>query len=188
MDRQIPILRLIAFAVVWAVTPAIQADSLTVNLVQSDLTGAPGTTVDFFATILNPSFTDTVYLNGDSSSTSSFLLTLDDTPFFINAPLFLTPGESSGPFELFDIIFDPSTPSATYSGNVFSILGGPDGGTFSDFTDLADVPFSVTVATPTATTPEPREITPLLCGLLLGVGVFRWRRNPAMAAEIEHSE
>jgi hypothetical protein len=56
---------------------------------------------------------------------------VNDAPFNANAPIFLDPGASSGPFELFDVIVDPSAAPAAYSGNLFSIFGGPDGGTFT---------------------------------------------------------
>jgi len=61
-----------------------------------------------------------------------------NAPFNANAPFFLDPGASSGPFELFDVIVDPSAAPATYGGNSFSISGG----TFADFSDLAARAFS----------------------------------------------
>ena len=169
MNRHIPTTILLAVAALLSLSPVIQADSLDVQLVQSDLTGAPGTTVEFFATITNPSTTDTIYLNGDSSSTSTPLLTVDDAPFFSNAPLFLIPGASSGPFELFDVIIDPSTPANTYTGNVFSILGGADGGAGTAFDDLADASFAVTVQTP-----EPTTFW-LVLAISITLGIARWR-------------
>jgi len=172
--RQILTIGGLAIAGILWVAPAVRADILTVNLTQSDLPGAPGTTVDFFATITNPSATDTIYLNGDNSSTSSPLLTLDDTPYLNNAPLFLAPGASSGPFELFDVSIDPSTPAATYTGNLFSISGGADGGAGTAFDDLADVPFSVTVQPPTSAIPEPATSWWMLA-VLIALAVIRWR-------------
>jgi len=53
----------------------------------------------------------------------------------------------------------------TYTG-VFSILGGPDGGTNIDFSDLSDSSFTVIV------TPEPATIFLLASGLL-GLGLLK---------------
>jgi len=162
----------------------VQADMLDVSLVNSDLTGSPGSTVEFFGTISNPSTTDTVYLNGDSWTTGSPFLTLDDTPFFTNAPFFLNPSGNTGPspLELFDVIIDPSATPGSYNGNLFSILGGPDGGTFTDFGDLVDVPFSVTVQSPTTTTPEPDTFwVVLLASITLAIARRRQSGRPRRA-------
>jgi hypothetical protein len=144
---------------------AARADSLDVTLVQADQTVTLGTTmVVFDATISNPSSTDTIFLNGDGSSIPSSFLTLDDSPFFNNAPIFLDPGASTLPFELFDILLAPNTPVGTYGLNTFSIFGGADGGAGTAFNDLADANFSITVANPTSV-PEPSTL------LLLGSGL-----------------
>ncbi len=134
-----------------------RSQSLDVTLVDPSITVTQGTTVvDFYATISNPgpSNADPIYLNGDSATTSSLFLTVDDSSFFNNAPISLAPGQNSGPtaFELFAVDLFPTTGVGTYSGNVFSILGGADGGAGTAFGDLADVKFSVSVvsATPTA--------------------------------------
>jgi hypothetical protein len=151
MNRQLQMGTILA-AAVWSFAPMARADVVDAALTESVETGNPGQTVAFYATVTNPSSTDTVYLNGDSFSTSTPLLTLDDGPFYANAPLFLAPGGSSGPFEMFDVGIDPSMAPGTYSGNFFSILGGRDDATFND---LVDVPFSVKVEGATAATPEP---------------------------------
>jgi hypothetical protein len=125
-----------------------------------------GTTrVQFFATVSNPSLTDTVYLNFDQTSASTGL-TIDDSLFALNAPLFLSPGASSGPFEIFDAMLSTNLAAGLYTGT-FTILGGPDGGTFTAGDDLADLNFSVTVTTPSTATPEPRTMVLLLCAFSL---------------------
>lgn len=151
----------------------VRADSVDVSLTQTSQTAAPGSTITFDATITNLSSTDTVYLNGDSSVTSSTLLTVDDTPFLTNFPFWLDPSEASGPFALFNVFIDPSTPDGTYDFNSFSILGGLDGNTF-DTVGTAD--FSVTVASPVPT-PEPGTLVLLLSGLLKIAMLTQFRRS-----------
>jgi hypothetical protein len=67
-----------------------RADSLDVTLIEADQTVVQGTTVvEFDASISNPSTTDTIYLNSDTSTTDSLLVSVDDNPFNVNAPFFL---------------------------------------------------------------------------------------------------
>lgn len=160
---------------------AAHAQSLELVLTNPDQTVTQGTsTITYDATIFNPSTADTLYLNGDASTTSSLLLTVDDSPFLANAPLSLAPGASAGPFELFNLDLAANTPVGTYAPNTFSIQGGADGGTSTDFSDIGDAQFSVTVS-PAKVAAAP-EVDPastfgaltLLAGCLL---MLRGRRN-----------
>jgi hypothetical protein len=149
-----------SLAVVLALTgvKASHADSVNINvtLTQSIQTVTQGTTsVAFDAMISNPS-ADTIYLNGDSWTTSSAFLAVDDAPFNNNAPLSLVAGASTAPFEIFDVLLGTNTPAGTYGGT-FSILGGTDGATLND---LADANFSITVASPPVVVPEPGFLIP----------------------------
>jgi hypothetical protein len=157
-----------------------RAQTLDVTLVDPNQTVTQGTTsIAVDATIFNPT-TQTIYLNGDSSTTSSPFLTVDDTPFFNNAPLSLAPGQSSGTIELFDVDLAGATPTGTYALNTFSILGGADGGTFSLFNDLADAQFSVTVSSAVSVSaPEvdPSSATSALALLAGFLTVLRGRRS-----------
>jgi PEP-CTERM motif-containing protein len=155
-----------------------KADSLSVTLAQPTQTVLQGTTiVTFTGTILNPSSTDTVFLNADSSVTSSGLVSVDDSPFLLNPFLIsLNPLQSSGSVLLFNIDLPIDLTAGLYTG-AFSILGGPDGGAFSDFSDLVDVNFAVNVAPPVAT-PEPGTILLFAFGLA-GLGLLRKRARLA---------
>jgi hypothetical protein len=157
------------------------AQNLDVTLVDPNQTVTQGTTsIAFDATIFNPSATETIYLNGDAATTSSPFLTVDDTPFFNNAPLSLAPGQSSGTIELFDVDLAAATTTGTYALNSFSILGGADGGTFSLFNDLADAQFSVTVnsaATVSAPEIDPSSATSAIALLVGCLTVLRGRRS-----------
>jgi hypothetical protein len=156
----------------------VRAISLDVVLVKSDVTVAPtATEADFYATIYNPS-SATIFLNGDSAQTSSALLSVDDSPFNLNAPLSLGAGQRTGPFELFAVdLLSPSIPAGTYGGNVFSILGGSDGGAIND---LADAQFSVTITA----SPVPLPATAWL--LLSGLAAIGALTRKSRAAETSY--
>jgi hypothetical protein len=168
--------RTLALTAALCLASGARAQYLDVTLSESTAVVTQGTTtVDFFATISNTTGS-TVFLNGDQFSISAPLLGLDDSPFNNNAPLSLNAGQSTGPFELFDVSLSASTALGTYGGNVFSILGGANGGSV---TDLADTTFSVTVQAPSGTSvPEidPRWSFGALTLLAGCVAILRDRR------------
>jgi hypothetical protein len=173
MPKTLILLAILSIAAL--LTPMAKADSLSVTLDDANQTVVAGTTVvQFFGSIYNPSTMDRIYLNSDSSTTDSSGVTVDDTPFFANAPYFLDPGASSGDFEIFDVDLATGLAPGVYTG-VFSIYGGADGGADTANDDLADVDFSVQV-TSTVPTPEPTSILLLFAGLA-GVGLLNRRRR-----------
>jgi len=120
-----------------------RADSLSIAITAPNQPAIPGSTITFDAILTNTSPTDTIFLNGDSWTSSSPVLTLDDTPFLTNFPLSLDPGQSSGPFGLFSVVVDSSAAPGSYDFNSFSILGGLDDGSFEA---VGTTTFAVTVA------------------------------------------
>jgi len=137
--------------------------------------GTPGSTVTFNGTITNNT-ASTVFLNGDSFNLTGAGLTLDDTKFNTEAPLFLSAGASTGLIGIFDVAIDPTTAIGFYPGS-FTIQGGADP-TITDA--LVTTNFTVDVTAPQpAQTPEPGALT-LLLGLGLPATVFA-RRRPRKA-------
>jgi hypothetical protein len=126
--------------------------------------GQGGQTVTFSANLTNTTGV-TVFLNGDSLNIASPLI-VDDTKFFLNAPLSLAAGASSGTIQIFDIRINPGTPFGLYPGN-FTVLGGA---TPNDLDPLGTAPFAVNVV------PEPATATMLLGALLAGAAFLRRRQ------------
>ena len=152
------------------VASAAHADSIQITLTQTSQIGAAGTTITFDATLTNLSL-GTIFLNGDSATTSLPFLTVGDNPFLSNAPLSLAPGASSGPFALFNVFIAPGIPKGTFGSNNFSILGGTTSG---DFSTVGSSQFSVIVSP----VPEPGTIGLLVTGAL-GLGIWsRLRQRP----------
>lgn len=161
---------------------AARADPISVTLAQSLQTVAPGTTVvPFFATLMNPS-TDTIYFNGDSPTSPSPDLSIDDSNYinnFVLAGAPLGPSASTGSIELFDVDLDPTTPAGDYVFTDGLVLnGGADGGAGSAFDDLANISFEVDVEAPSqSTVPEPAPLLLLASGLaLLAAAAFLKRK------------
>jgi hypothetical protein len=169
MNRCTSIYLLVALLAMVFVSSAARADSIQLTLTQTRQTSAAGTTVTFDATLTNFT-TNTIFLNGDSVTSSMSSLTVDDNPFLNNAPLSLAAGASSGPFALFRVLIAPGTAAGTYGFNTFSILGGPDNSAFSP---IGSAQFAVTVSP----VPEPGTLMLLVTGAL-GMGSWsRFRRR-----------
>src|SRR5215213_7553850 len=127
-----------ALLTVWPVRPA-NADGLVFTLANSAQSGVQGGVVEFSGTLTNTAATD-VFLNGAVGAISSSDLTVDNQPFFLNAPLFLPPGGSfTG--NLFNVDIGLQAALNTFQGS-FTIQGGADANAFDT---LASEPFSVTV-------------------------------------------
>ena len=147
----------------------LQLNFTLANPAQSFVPGGP--IVAFIGTITAPSTNSAnVFLNGDSNNVDYPLL-LDDSPFFNNAPLFLTPGQSyTG--ELFAVtVPNTAVSGVTYNG-YFEIDGGADGNAGDA---LASATFTLTA------TPEPGTLILLFSGLAaLAVAFRRKHRHSAV--------
>jgi hypothetical protein len=123
----------------WPVQLA-HASSLGFTLASDTLFGGQGGVVAVKGTLTNTDAAD-VFLNGVLSFISLSGLTVDDQPFFLNTPLFLSPGESfTG--EVFAVDIEPQAAVGTYQGS-FTIQGGADANAFDT---LSSVTFAVQVA------------------------------------------
>jgi hypothetical protein len=127
--------------------------------------GQGGQTVTFSANLTNTT-SATLFLNGDSLHVASPLIG-NDTKFFLNAPLNLSAGVSSGTLQIFEITIPPGTPFGLYPGD-FAVLGGASP---SSFDPLGSAPFAVNVV------PEPATCSMLVGALLAGGAILR-RRLP----------
>lgn len=135
-----------------------KADGVTLTL--STVSGASGSTVTVDGTITNDS-SNTVYLNGESFTLASSFINGDTTDFFLNAPISLDPGGSSGLIALFVFQIASGTPNGSYSGNFLDIIGGGP----SDFADtLASASYTADVVS--TATPEPSTL------VLFGIGLL----------------
>ena len=151
--------------------PAALADTLNFTLTQSALSGHPGNTVTFEATVSAPITNGAdIFLNGDATDLTN--LVIDDRDFFANAPFFLAPGDSST-FDIFTFAIPVCSPIVTYL-DFFEILGGANS---SAGNTLGIVDFFVTVTPdPVTATPEPSSFMLLGSGLAGLVGVVRCKR------------
>ncbi len=170
MKRSALFRMLLVTALAFTVLPAAAQD-LGIVLQQSTLTGAAGTTLYVDATLTNLS-SSPIFLNGDSFTTVSPLLTVSDNPFLTNAPLSLAAGASSGSLLIFTVTIAPSLVPGVYSLNDFTIIGGLSG---TDFSVLGSTNFTVDVVSGGASVvPEPASLVLVGTGLL---GLFMKRRR-----------
>jgi len=148
---------------------------ILVTFDQNPISMGPGDTATFTGELRNTGLT-TLFLNGDSLNLAGSGLTFDDTPFLINAPFTLAPGDVTASFEFFTVTSDNLTPVGTYNG-AFSVLGGLDGSATNELSGTPPPAFQVNVANvvPSAV-PEPGDIA-LLSGLVMtGTGLL-WKRR-----------
>jgi len=159
-----------------------QADPLDFTLSATTVSGAAGTTIELFAMFTNTG-ADQISFTGDTFSLTSSFFTGDDSPFtnfLFFGPSTLDSGQSTGPFDIFNITIDPSAISGLYGLNSFT-ADWMDNVTGASFATSQN--FTVGVTSPIAT-PEPSVLSQLLLGLCaLALGFRRFRgRDPVADA------
>lgn len=170
------------FAAFVLLPAAAQADPLTITLTNSNQTGAIGTTLSFSGILANgdtPGVNDGILLDSASVTFLGGSFASNTDPFFINAPVTLAQGESTGNIELFLVTINPGTP-----------LGVPFTGTFrvnytSAITNsslFATANFTVTAQQQVEPIPEPTTMALLGTGLV-GATVARRRKKRQVAEE-----
>jgi len=156
-------------AAVCAAVPC-RAAVIDVQLASSALTGTAGTAVTFSGTIFNPGV-DLAFLNGAGVNLTGLSpADADVGPFFLNAPLFVNPLETTLSIDLFTITIPAATPDGLYPGT-FTVLGGVDD---SAQDVLSTVDFTVQVGS--ASVPEPDSLW-FLAGALPALALTRLRRG-----------
>jgi hypothetical protein len=142
--------------------PLASADTINVSLASPVQSGAPGSTLNFTATIdavsdgLGP-----VYLLSDTSGfDGSASLTVDDTPFFTNFPFEMNGGDSVTDL-LFTVLLPADLAAGSYNG-YFTILTSLDPGAVTGMENTVHFTVNSTSHSPV---PEPGTIALVLTGL-----------------------
>lgn len=154
------IIVLVATAILLFGNFVVYADSLIITLDPTSFTINPGQAqVDVWGTLTNIS-SDTIFLNSDSITVPSAENISD---YFVNTPLWLAAGESSGLILLFSFDVLLNATLGTEIGN-YTILGG-DANDPGAFEVLGSQDFAVNIQNSTPTSPVPEPATVLLSGI-----------------------
>jgi hypothetical protein len=145
------------------------ADTINLSLTNPTQTGNPGATLTFAATLSAPlANSAAVFLNGDSVNVSIAGATIDDSGFFLNFPLSLSPGAVFTE-TLFTVVLPANLTPGSHNG-FFEILGGSDP---SALNSLASANFQINASSPV---PEPGTWVLLATGFgLAGICMLRCR-------------
>ena len=167
MNRKL--LLVVMLLLVLATVPAF-ADSLTVSLTSPPAFGEQGELLSFYATVSAPlSNSGLLYLNSDAFTITG-PLQLDDSPFFANFPLTLSPGQNTSAL-LFTVLIPAGTPAGEYTG-FFQILGGSDPFSLDEISNV--VMFTIDV-------PEPATVLVLFVPAVFVLFVFGRRKLVPLA-------
>jgi hypothetical protein len=145
---------------VLAITQQAQA-SLLFNLNPASLTGLPGETLTFNATLSNTG-EETLFLNGLNSIMYGEGLYVDDSLFWATFPFYLDPGETFTS-DMFTVEIAPDIVPDDYVGSI-TILGGAEE---YGYEPLATQNFMVEMEG-TPSVPGPAAVLPMTVGLGLG--------------------
>jgi len=156
---------------------------ILVTFDQNPISMAPGDTATFSGALRNTG-ADTLFINGDSLNLAGSGLTFDDSPFLLNSPFTLAPGDVTASFEFFTVTADNLTPVGNYNGS-FSVLGGLDGSATNELSGTPPPAFQVNVANPvTSAVPEPGDMALLSGFVMTGSGLLWKRRRAAKRSRI----
>jgi hypothetical protein len=137
---------------------------------------AQGSSVTFNGSLTNTGPNE-VFLNGISITMGGAGLTPDDSPFFVNVPLSLSPGESTGLVSMLDVFADLTAPTGTFL-NSITIQGGANNAAQDE---LGFQGFLITVTSAeTSAVPEPATWAMMLFGFGVIGGATRYRRRKEM--------
>src|SRR5882724_6634723 len=121
---------------------------ININLVSSTLTGSSGSLLTFSGALVNTTSTTQNLNNANIGALpAAFASGEDVTPFYNNAPLFLTANQTTASLALFSVTIPAGVAQGLYAGS-FTIFGGP---TVNDQTVLGSAAFNVQVVPEPAT-------------------------------------
>jgi hypothetical protein len=169
MNRKLATLAAAIFCTMMLASPALRADTVTINLLSNTINLASGTTGHFYANAFAPSSNLAAeYLNGLEMGSLDAGLSDNEDNFFVNWPLSLDPNTSYMPAGFFDVFFDitvaPNVAVGTVLHGTYDLLGGGDGNAQNV---IATGNFTVNV------TPEPGSLLLMGTGLVGAIGTLR---------------
>ena len=145
-----------------------RAQSLALVLEQPLVTGVVAPSAVSFQGSLTNTGATMLFLNGTSITSS---LSVDVTPFLVNAPATLAPGATFS-IELFRALVSGGTAPGSHGGT-FYVLGGASS---TESSVLASASFEVRVGAATSTVPEPGT-SALVAGGMAVLAMTRARRR-----------
>jgi len=151
------------------------AQTINITLNPNAVAGASGSGFTIQSTLSNTSGTN-AFINGAIASIPGLGITLDTTPFLVNAPATLASPGNAGPFDALNITITGAATPGVYVGT-FTILGGTDG---LQMNNIGSVNFTVTVLGPGgggSSVPEGDGLTLFLAALPV-LGLLQLRRRP----------
>jgi hypothetical protein len=161
-------LKLATIILAMGMTTASYGANITINMVQTSLFGTPGSVLTYSGSLTNNT---AVVQNLNGANLSGFgTFATDTTPFFNNAPFFLTANQVTSIFALFTVTVPSNAAPGSVTG-LFTILGGPG---INDQSVIGTAPTITATATSSTATPEPATLGFMFAGLA-GMALARRR-------------
>lgn len=161
-----------------ALSPA-RAQTVNVSLTPNAVMGHAGDPSFNIQSTLSNTSGSTAFINGASVNIPGLGITLDASPFLVNAPASVANGASSGPFNALTLTITGAATPGVYVGT-FTVLGGADG---LQMNNIGTANFTVTVLAPgqsggSSSVPEGDGLW-LFAAALPAVGLLRPRSGGA---------